>query len=215
MNFNEISVSSSLITKKQKIHHNEHDLQQSKLKNLVINELKTFFVSRNQNHRQSNGEASSETNVQLETPILVQQCPTQSLNRVILTKTNENSKQLLSIRASTTLLTSFSLLTNILLTRGLIRSSQKFSNVFNLLSDTLLYSTSTIFGCLSTQCIKQTKFFYMKNLLLHACLILFAGEKIFSSRQSTFSERFSIRMLTSILHLVAGFMIPCTDKNNI
>lgn len=122
MNFNEISLPSSplfssLITKKQKIHHDEHDLQQSKLKNLVIHELKTFFISRNQNHQQQNDDRSPETNVKFETSISIQQRPTQSSNKVILTKNNENSKQLLSIRASTTILASFSLLTNILLTR--------------------------------------------------------------------------------------------------
>jgi hypothetical protein len=74
MNFNEISLSSpsllSLITKK---HNDGYDLQQSKLKNMVIDELKRFFVSRNEKHRQENDDINSETNIKLEASTSIRQ----------------------------------------------------------------------------------------------------------------------------------------------
>jgi hypothetical protein len=52
MNFNQIPlpppILPSLLTQKQKkITNNEHDIEQSKLKNMLIDELKSFFASRN------------------------------------------------------------------------------------------------------------------------------------------------------------------------
>jgi len=52
MNFNQIPlpppILPSLLTQKQKkINNNEHDIEQSKLKNMLIDELKSFFASRN------------------------------------------------------------------------------------------------------------------------------------------------------------------------
>jgi hypothetical protein len=64
MNFNEIPsplpILPVLINKKQKTNNYEHDLQQSKLKNMVIDELKGFFASRNQNNQQEYDKLISE-----------------------------------------------------------------------------------------------------------------------------------------------------------
>ncbi len=80
MNYNEILLSSpsfsSCITEKQKANDDRHDLKQSKLKNMVIEELKSFFVSRNENHQQQN----DDINIQLEPSISTQQTITNKSN---------------------------------------------------------------------------------------------------------------------------------------
>jgi hypothetical protein len=87
MNCNEIPLPPpllpSLITKKQTTNNDEHDLQQSKLKNMVIDELKSFFVSRNQNYRQQNDDINSGTNLQFKAPILTQRHPIQQTKQIV------------------------------------------------------------------------------------------------------------------------------------
>jgi hypothetical protein len=73
MNFNEIPPPPLLILNKQKTNNNGHDLQQSKLKNMVIDELKSFFANRNQNSH----HIKSETNMQFQMPSSLQQHPYQ------------------------------------------------------------------------------------------------------------------------------------------
>jgi hypothetical protein len=87
MNCNEIPLPPpllpSLITKKQTTNNDEHDLQKSKLKNMVIDELKSFFVSRNQNYRQQNDDINSGTNLQFKAPILTQRHPIQQTKQIV------------------------------------------------------------------------------------------------------------------------------------
>jgi hypothetical protein len=146
---------------------------------MVIDELKSFFISQNKNHQQQN----DDINIQLEPPISTQP-------------------------ASTTLFASFSILKNIFL------------------SDILSYSTSFTFGCFGVQCIKQTKFLHIhrfgniftRSLLLHTCLTVLIDGNSFSQR--SILKRFLfirqdilIRIITSILHLIAEFTIDFDDKN--
>jgi hypothetical protein len=165
---------------------------------MVIDELKSFFINRNKNHQQEN----DDINIQLEPPI------TKQLTNVIICKTNQNSKQLLSIPASTTLFASFSILTNIFL------------------SDILSYSTSFTFGCFGAQCIKQAKFLHIhrfgniftRSLLLHTCLTVLIGGNSFSQRSISkhflfIRQDILIRIITSISHLIAEFTIDFDDKN--
>jgi predicted phosphohydrolase len=68
MNFNEISHSStllpSIITEKRMINDHQYDVKQSKLKNVLIDELKSFFISRNVSSSQTqiNHERIQTTN---------------------------------------------------------------------------------------------------------------------------------------------------------
>jgi hypothetical protein len=249
MNFNEIP---PLITEKQQTNNDGHTLQQNELKNMVIDELKSFFISRSENHQQQYDEdliqqtkqvnsISSKTQSTQPTfdpkrtitnkgnqsytliirPLFLNYL--EQLNHVLTSNPIHNSERRLSIPP--TFLISISLLTNILLNN---RSSKKFSI---LLSDTLLYSTSFTFGYFAARCIKQTKLSYIhrfgntftRSLLLHTCLTLLAGSTSFSRRALSIVTRnktisnsfFFIRMITSILHLIAGFSIYFDNKNTI
>lgn len=232
MNFNEIS---SSVSTKQRIYEDEHDLQQSKLKNLLINELKSFFHHRNQTSAPVEQQTifnSIISKKQINQRIVdLQQILTnksnqsyihsshsfihsfiinytEQFNQIIdLFQTKGNIQKFSSIslnflRTSTTLLASFSFLTNIFLIRNLFQPSKNISNILNLLSTTLFYSNSFIFGYLSTKYVKQRKFFYIQSFLLPTCF------KLLSDRQRIFTHQdIFLRIVTSILHLIAGLTI--------
>ena len=52
-------------------------MQQSKIKNMVIDELKSFFASRNQNNHQKHDRVKSQTNIHFQAPISIQKYSTQ------------------------------------------------------------------------------------------------------------------------------------------
>ncbi|CAF1223446.1 unnamed protein product [Adineta steineri] len=66
---------SSLITKKRKTNNNQYDVQQTKLKNLLIDELKCIFANRNQNNQQQYTNTNSKINMQFQTQFLAQKYP--------------------------------------------------------------------------------------------------------------------------------------------
>ncbi|CAF1138996.1 unnamed protein product [Adineta steineri] len=161
---------SSLIIKKRKTNNNQYDVQQTKLKNLLIDELKCLFANRNQNNQQQYTNTNSKINMQFQTRPLTQKYPsrhrkqkvnsqstfTKQSSNVSLSKTINNSTTL-SI-ARTTILVSISILTSLLLSSTLIRSSKKFPNSLNIFNTILLYSTSFIFSWFGARYFNNDKY---------------------------------------------------------
>jgi hypothetical protein len=89
MNFNEISHPSTLvITEKRMNNDDQYDVKQSKLKNMMIDELKRVFISRNQ--REKDNDINS-------TPILTEKYSIASKKKIIQhskrIKTSNKGKQ--------------------------------------------------------------------------------------------------------------------------
>ena len=130
------------------------------------------------------------------------------------------------VKANTSIVASISFITNILLRNAFLPSPKKFFSLSNCLLDTIFYSTSFTFGCISAQYFKRTKHFSIqyfgtlltRSLLLHTCLTLFTG--INSPRQrrlsipifSSIQSDIFLSIITSIFHLITGFMINSNNK---
>jgi hypothetical protein len=72
MNLNDIPLAPplppSLINKKRKTSNDHQDMRQSRIKNAVIAELKSFFASRNQNNREKYKNTDSEIRTPFQSP---------------------------------------------------------------------------------------------------------------------------------------------------
>ena len=253
-------------------HHRAYDREQSKRKNMLIDELKSFFANRSSDGPREEQSLHSESPLTCPRASSVRQHdlerPSTALNfrRVfndeqlrprlmdqstsdlegLFDVTHSKSSSLVQScplnvsAASTAVLASISLLSSVLLSTHSLGFSEKLSRTLDLFTDTLIHLTSFSLGRFGARYVRQTTLpriqgfgqMLTSSLLLHVLLNTVAGDRHLQRHHRVAQKIVSVtstsmiptcplftrqdmltRLITSTLHLIAGFTFHSGDKH--